>query len=90
MIDYQHKSHTLHRSSSQPSEMHLQHVNSDIVFTFECSNRAISFVNKDNPLHPLLWDIFLSAYLLAVHFISLRRITFPHKGNTDSPRPAPI
>lgn len=61
MIDYQHKSHTLHRSSSQPSEMHLQHVNSDIVFTFECSNRAISFGNKDNPLHPLLFFICLSA-----------------------------
>lgn len=52
-------------------------MSSDIVFMFECSGHVFSFVNKGNPLHPLLWDISLSAYQLAVHFISLRRISFP-------------
>lgn len=74
------------KSASQPASQ-------DTVFTFECSDLGFSFVNKGNPLHPLLWDFLFSffiAYLLAVHFISLCRITFPHKGIAGSRRTAPI
>lgn len=74
------------KSASQPASQ-------DTVFTFKSSDLGFSFVNKGNPLHPLLWAFlffFFIAYLLAVHFISLCRITFPHKGIAGSRRTAPI
>lgn len=35
-----------------------QHASQDTIFTMECSNCRLSFVNKGNPLHPLLWEFF--------------------------------
>lgn len=64
VIEYQQKSHIAGKlkpdikSASQPASQ-------DTVFTFECSDLGFSFVNKGNPLHPLLWDfLFLSLICL--------------------------
>lgn len=41
------------KSASQPASQ-------DTVFTFKSSDLGFSFVNKGNPLHPLLWDFLFS------------------------------
>lgn len=43
-----------------------QHASQDTIFTMECSNCRLSFVNKGNPLHPLLWDFFAFLSLICL------------------------